>query len=410
MLGKNKNEKKMSIQNKIEIYNKPKKVYIPLINGIDDDVTILVKKGDMVKLGEMIAKTKGDLRIPFLASISGKVIDIKNIKYTSSKEVKCIVIENDYDSELNSNPINKTYSKQEFIDKLQEKGIIGTYSSYPTYAKYNNLKKIKTLIINALETEPYITSDYMITKLYCEEILEAIDMIMEINGIKESIIAINKDEELKSIFDSYLGTYPNIKLKELNNKYTMGYERLLVKEVKGENYNLSPIEKGIVVNNISTIYAIYKALKYDNPLVERVITLTGLVDKPLNVLVRIGTPIKDIINNFGKYNKDLIYVTSTMRGEILDIDSVVGLNLTGVIALKKESDCSLDCINCGKCVMACPRKLSPVLIKDNLNNIKELKKLKAKRCVECGMCSYVCPAKIDVREKVKEAKNKLGGI
>ncbi len=414
MLGyKIENNKKMSIKGKIEIFNQPKTVYIPLINGKDRDVTVLCKKGDIVSIGDMIAKTKGDLRIPILASVSGKVIDFIDKSYLDGEKVKCVVIENNFDGELNTDEINKKYTKNEFVLKLQEKGIIGMGgASFPAYAKYDVDKKINTLIVNAVECEPYITSDFMLSMSHPEEILEAIDMIMEINDIKECFIAIKKDNEtLKKLFESYLGTYPNIKLKLVPPVYPIGYERLLVKYVKKEVYCNLPLEKGIVVNNISTIYAIYQALKYNNPLVERVITITGLVDNPLNVLVRVGTPVIDIINNFGKVNNDLVYVASgPMFGKQIDINSlVVSPNLNGIVALEKCVNKIEDCNHCGKCVKVCPKKLSPVLIKENLENEEKLKELKAYRCIECGLCSYICPSKINVSLFTKAAKNKMKG-
>lgn len=414
MLGyKIENNKKMSIKGKIEIFNQPKTVYIPLINGKDRDVTVLCKKGDIVSIGDMIAKTKGDLRIPILASVSGKVIDFIDKSYLDGEKVKCVVIENNFDGELNTDEINKKYTKNEFVLKLQEKGIIGMGgASFPAYAKYDVDKKINTLIVNAVECEPYITSDFMLSMSHPEEILEAIDMIMEINEIKECFIAIKKDNEtLKKLFESYLGTYPNIKLKLVPPVYPIGYERLLVKYVKKEVYCNLPLEKGIVVNNISTIYAIYQALKYNNPLVERVITITGLVDNPLNVLVRVGTPVIDIINNFGKVNNDLIYVASgPMFGKQIDINSlVVSPNLNGIVALEKCVNKIEDCNHCGKCVKVCPKKLSPVLIKENLENEEKLKELKAYRCIECGLCSYICPSKINVSLFTRAAKNKMKG-
>ena len=414
MLGyKIPDNKKMSIKEKIEIFNKPEKVYIPLVNGKDKDVTVLCKKGDLVSIGDMIAKTKGDLRIPILASVSGKVIDFVDKTYLDGTKVKCVVIENNHDGELNTKAIDKKYTREEFVSKLQEKGIIGMGgASFPTYAKYDVDKKINTLIVNAVECEPYITSDFMLTLSHCEEILEAIDMIMEINDIKECFIAIRKDNEtLKKLFNSYLGTYPNIKIKLVPTFYPIGYERLLVKYVKKEVYNNIPLEKGVVVNNISTIYAIYQALKYDNPLVERVITITGLVDNPLNVLVRVGTPVVDVINNFGKVDPELVYVASgPMNGRKVDIESfIVSANLNGVVALEKCVNKVSECNHCGKCIAVCPKKLSPVLIKDNLDNEKMLKELKAYRCIECGLCSYICPSKINVTNFTQAAKNKMKG-
>jgi len=197
----------------------------------------------------------------------------------------------------------------------------------------------------------------------------------------------------------------------VKNSYPIGYERLLVKEIKNEEYKNIPLEKGIVVNNVATIYAIYNAIIYDNPLVERIITITGLVDNPLNVLVKIGTPVKDIIENYGKINKNLTYVANgVMMGNSVSIDDlIVSPNLNSIIAIENKKTRISPCIRCGKCVEICPRKLCPILIKESINDIKKLKELKAHKCIDCGLCTYVCPSKINLNIFTKEAKNKLKG-
>lgn len=289
------NRKTMSIKNKIGVYNKMKYVYIPLISGNDTNITVAVKKGDYVYKGSVIGKRKGNLRIPIHSSVSGTVIDYEEKYASNGKKVKCIVIENDFldalENEYENNDITK-YTKKQFIKTIQECGIVGLGGSgFPTYVKYNTDQKINTLIVNAVECEPYITADYVLIREKCEEILETIDAIREINGIDEAIIAIKSHNiELKQIIDNYIGTYLKIKIVLVPNIYPMGWEKNLVKYIKKTDYNKIPIEKGIVVNNVSTIYAIYEALKYHKPLTERIITFTGEnLKRPQNVLVKIGT-------------------------------------------------------------------------------------------------------------------------
>ncbi len=257
----------------------------------------------------------------------------------------------------------------------------------------------------------YITADYMMIKEKCEEILETIDAILEINNIKEGIIAIKKgNNTLKNVINNFIGTYLKIKLVEVPNIYPMGWERQLIKEIKKINYKNIPIEKGIVVNNASTIYAIYEALKYDKPLIERVVTFTGdMLKKPQNVLVKIGTPASEVIQSIDGYkrNKDIKFIAGgPMMGLSLSSDDlIVSSNLNCVLVVKDTPDTvPIECLRCGKCVNVCPAKLSPVLIKDRLNDIERLKELECYRCVECGLCSYICPSKINVREYVKKAK------
>ena len=174
-------------------------------------------------------------------------------------------------------------------------------------------------------------------------------------------------------------------------------------------YNNLPIEQGIVVSNISTIYAIYEALKYNKPLIERVITFTGDgFKKPCNMLVKIGTKLSDIINEIGINDNTFLVAGGPMMGVKVDEELVVSANLNGVLCLNEKEDKRANpCIKCGKCVSVCPAKLSPVLIMENFNNKKELIPLKPQKCVECGLCSYICPANILVREYVKKAKREV---
>ena len=306
------------------------------------------------------------------------------------------------------------YTKQEFLEKIQESGILGMGGSgFPTYVKYNTDTKIQTLIVNAVECEPYITADYTITKLKSEEILETIDAIMDICKIEEAFIAIKSyNTKLKTILDRYLGTYPKIKLALVKDIYPMGWERTLIHDIKKVEYKNLPIEKGMVVNNISTIYAIYQALKYNQPLTERIITITGEnIKNPKNIIAKIGTPVADLIEQVGGYQEENVTLIAggPMMGNSIDTnDLVVSGNLNCVLVLKKSKiKDPIACLRCGKCIEVCPAKICPVFIKDNINNLENLKQLDTNRCIECGLCSYICPSKINVREFVRNAKKQV---
>lgn len=409
--------KAMSIKNKIGVYNKMKYVYIPLISGNDTNITVAVKKGDYVYKGSVIGKRKGNLRIPIHSSISGTVIDYEEKYVSNGQKVKCVVIQNDFldaiEKEYENNDITK-YTKTEFIKTIRDCGIVGLGGSgFPTYVKYNIDKKINTLIVNAVECEPYITADYVLIREKCEEILETIDAIREINNIDEAIIAIkNTNTELKEIIDNYIGTYLKIKVVNVPNIYPMGWEKSLVKYIKKTDYERLPMEKGIIVNNVSTIYAIYEALKYKKPLTERIVTFTGTnLKRPQNVMVKIGTSASEVIKKVGGINnKDVTYVAGgpMMGSQIPTEDVIVNCNDNCILVLNDiKNTQETACMRCGKCVEHCPAKLSPVLIGENINKIDKLKKLEPNRCIECGLCSYICPAKINVREKIRLAKQTL---
>lgn len=390
-------------EEKVTVYNKPKKVYIPLISGNDINITILVNKGEYVYKGSIVGKRKGNFRIPICSSVSGTVIGFEDRTCFNGEKVKCVAIENDFKEKIEikssvKKSINK-YNKEEFLEKLRENGIIGMGGAgFPTYVKYES-KKNNTLIVNAAECEPFVTADEKIALSKCEEILEAIDAIIEINNMKEAIIAIEKDNiALKNLFDNYVGTYLKIKVVQVPNFYSVGWERTLVKEITGKEYDKLPSEKGIIVNNISTIYAIYEALKYNKPLIERIITFSGDLDHPRDILVKIGTPVKEVIEELGVRGNVIIAGGPMMGVKVLD-DLVISANQNCVLNLNYSFTKESPCINCGRCVSVCPAKLSPVLI---MKNNKPY--LDCSKCIDCGLCSYVCPAKINVREYVRKAK------
>lgn len=411
--------KKMSIKNNVLAFKKPNYVYIPLVNHTNLDCKPLVSVGDQVYKGSIVGLRNDKFALPIHSSVSGKVIGIEEGLYLNGKKVKCVVIENDFKEKVeNKNNTRRdisNYTKQEFITILKNCGVIGMGGSgFPTYIKYDVNEPIHTLVINGIECEPYITADYTLMREKADEILESIDAILEINSIPKAIIAIKIGHpEIKDAFDQYMGTYPNIELVEVEDMYPMGWEKNLIKRVLNVNYKKYPIEKGIVVNNISTIYAIYEALKYNKPVIERMITVTGeSIKKPQNVIVKIGTKATDVIEFIGGIKKTkqlkLIAGGPMMGVSVASDELIISNNLNCLLLIENTNNSSnISCMRCGKCVSVCPSKLSPVLIKNALNNKDQLEYLEPKRCVECGLCSYICPSKIDVREYVRKAKETI---
>lgn len=410
--------KKKSITKKVGTIPMPKYVYIPLINGNDDNITMLVKLGDKVKKGTVIGRTKGDFKIPIHSSVSGTLVKYEEHIYLNGKKVKCAMIENDFKETLGYKKTNikdiSEFTKKEFINIIRDSGIVGLGGSgFPTYVKYDTDKKINTLIVNAVECEPYITSDFMTIKEHIDEILETIEAIIKINNIDEAIIAVKKDDsKLQKLINDNIGTYLNIKMSLVNSNYPAGWEKSIIKEVKKVTYDYLPIEKGIVVNNISTIYAMYEALKYNKPLIERIVTITGpAVKKPQNVFVKVGYPINVVIEMIGGYKKlsDLTIVAGgpMMGVSLASDDLVVSRNLNCVLVLPETEFSAIECLRCGNCITYCPVKLCPILIKDNALNKDNLIKLHPEKCIECGICSFVCPSRIAIREIVKQAKKKI---
>jgi electron transport complex protein RnfC len=390
-----KNKKEMSLNNYKEYLN-PKYIYIPYTK----EDKILVKDKDIVSMGDKIGIYKNNLSI--ISSISGQISILDNY----------IKVKNN-NKEKQYKECNYNYTKEEFINLLKEKGICGmSITGFPTYLKYQ-CENINTLIINAVECDPYISSDYLCTIKYTLDIIKTIDIIMNIFKIDECFIAISgKNPLLKEKILTCADEYKHIKVAEVPPLYPMGWEKSLVRYLKHVDYNKYPIEKGIIVNNISTIYAISEAINYDKPLIDRIVTFSGEgIKKPCNIKVKIGTKIGDILKYLGGTYKNVRIVKGgVMMGNIASLDEVILATTNSVLALPKLEAIELPCIKCGKCSNNCPSKLSPILIKQNKDNLKALKYLNPKDCIECGICSYICPSKIDICADIIETKEKLKEI
>lgn len=404
--------KEMSLSNEIVDVSDPNKVYIPLINN-NVLCECITKSGRKVKKGTIIGIRK-DLDFPILSSVSGKVIGIKKCLYLNNKMIDCVVIENDKkETTLKRKVIEDitSYSKEGFVSILKECAVTGMGGSdFPTYLKYN--RELNILIVNAVECEPYITSDLMLARLKSDIILETIDAIMKINNISKCFIAYKKHNSLlKDSFIKYISNYPNIVLFPVKDIYPMGWERHLVKYILKLEYDKYPSEVGVVVNNISTVFAIYKALKFQRGVTKRIVTISGCVNEPVNVLAKVGMNMSYVIRKLGGYTiKENLKVIAggPMMGTSLRNDSVImSNNLNAITMLPNTVNELNNCMGCGRCIKVCPSKLCPVFILKNIDDESKLKSLHPEKCVECGLCSYICPSKIGLRDAVKRAKREV---
>lgn len=397
-----KKNKSMSLKT-LDSYLEPKKVFFTF----KEEDMIYVKEKETVEEGQIIGRKK-KFDMPIIASISG-TIHIN--KKTSKIEIKNNFKKKEYTDDI---PYEYTYTKTEFLNILKESGIVGMGGAgFPTYLKYDTKNKIKTLIINGVECEPYITADYVLASNYAKEIIKTLNWIMKTLSIPECFIAIKvKNPILKEKLFTIADKYKKIKIVEVPNLYPMGWERSLVRYIKHIDYEKFPIEQGIVVNNISTIYAIGEALKHKKPLIERIVTFTGDgMNHPCNVKVKIGTSIEEVLNYLHGLNDDSNKIIGgPMMGVASDLKEIEITSTTNcVLALKKEELNEQVCLRCGKCAQNCPAKLTPVLIRENKKEKDTLKYLHPEKCIECGICSFICPARINLREEVKEAKETIKG-
>ena len=380
--------------NELKSFLNPKDIYLE-----QGDSKLLV--GDYVYKYQTIGH-KERFNVPIISSVSGTVVDIKD---------GYIKIKNDLLEKTEKEIINRDVSKikkEEFLDIIEKAGIIGMGGAgFPTHMKYKTDKNIELLIVNAVECEPYITADYSIMNEKCNELLEGINNIIRINKINNAILAIKKTNvEVIKKFKEIIDKYPTIELRIVRDIYPMGWERTLIKEVTKKEYDILPIELGIVVNNISTIFAINNALKHDIPLVERIITITGEnVKNPGNVMVKIGTSVNEILKFMGGIHDDSVLISGgPMMGVEINKTEYIKPQMNCILVLPKPKEENIiNCLRCGKCVSACPANLAPVLIKE-CSNKEELIKLQVNKCISCGLCSYICPSRIDLRNIVNEKK------
>lgn len=295
-------------------YINPDIVYIPLINGDDEELTITVKKDDYVYKDMMVAKTKGENRIPIVSSISGTVIGIGDKTYLNGKKVKCLIIKNDFkEISVNNDGLVKKiseYTKEDFINTIMNCGIVEMDSSFPVYKKYENKENIKTLIINALDN---VAIDDV------KHILEVVDSIMTINNIDKAIIITRrKNQNLLEKLNTFIGTYLNIKICFVPNIYSLKNEKSILKRFKLN-------ESQTVVHNILTLQYLYRALKENKCITTRVVTFSGDIEKNQNILVKIGSSIHDIIKEKLKLNDDyVIYVNKKKLDEDLVVSATLG--------------------------------------------------------------------------------------
>lgn len=400
----------------IEMYTKPEEVYVPLENKNGVTYKHLVKEGDYIYKGQVVAVNE-DIDFPVHCSVSGYAAFGTSKLIGNGNKVKCVVVKNDFKEKYEKSKLKKkeisSYTKESFIDALRVNGITGLGGSdFPTFIKYNT-ENIKCLLVNAVECEPFISCDKTVIHNYIENILECIDNIMEIMNIPRAYIVV-KDTNVDSIkmINKYIKTYPNIKLSLVKDAYPNGWERLVVKNVLGIEYDKYPSEKGIIVSNVSTIYAIYEMLEYNRPLTERVITITGPgIKKKKNVKVKIGALASEVIANLDGYKniKNPLFIAGgPMMGNSLPTDEVIiTKDINCLLVIEDHFEKNLPCIKCGKCMEVCPVGIYPVMIMENRDNIKKVKELNPCKCIECGLCSFTCPSKIEVREFVRIAKEKV---
>jgi len=394
------------------------KVYLPLIQHLGKVCNPEVKIGDIVTLGQKIASIEAHVYAPIHASISGKVTAIGDWPHPVLGRAKAIVIEGDSRDEISVFALKN----QQEVEKLAaddirkivlDAGIVGMGgASFPTHIKLNPPKAVDTLIINGAECEPYLTADARLMIEKTAEIFQGIMLVSKCLGVKEVYIGIedNKPEVIKAF-----KIFSQIKVKILKSDYPQGGEKQLIQNILGKQIPRGklPFDLGVVVYNVATVYAIYEAIYKSKPLIERLVTVTGsCVKNPRNLLVRLGTPIKDLLEFCGPLKEEpaKIIIGGPMMGIAQYTDEVPIIKSSGGLLLMNKEEAKIleenSCIRCAACVRGCPVGLMPCQI--NLASERSFWNLTreygASDCIECGICNYVCPSNRRLLQTIKRAK------
>lgn len=405
----------------------PQKVHIPLSQHIGAVCVPVVKKGDIVDKGQVIGVVENGLGCPVHASVSGVVESIEVKTNAAGQKLGQIVIVNDYEERLSKDitPINKTideFTLDDVVEITRKAGIVGLGgATFPTYAKLSSAKdKVKYLIVNCAECEPYITVNHRLILEQSQRLLKGLKILLKVFGLPKGYIAIedNKPDAIKKLENETEGQdYAEICV--MKTKYPQGDERQIIYALTGKELTSGhlPFEVGCLIINAETVAAIYDAVVHGMPLIERYVTVDGdCIREPKNLSVRIGTPINELIDFCGGLIKDphKIICGGPMMGIAqwkMYAPTVKGTSAVIVFSNEKRKRFTQapSCIHCGRCVGHCPMHLMPnylvAFAKDG--QLDKCKQFDILGCVECGSCSYDCPADVPIVQTIRAAKGKI---
>lgn len=404
----------------------PQIVTIPLQQHIGAPCEPLVKVGDKVKIGQKIGEAKAFVSAPVHSSIAGTVKKIASLPSSTGSNVLSIVIENDGSNEVHEDvqPKGKLHSltKDQILQIIKEAGITGMGGAgFPTFVKLSPPpeKPIDTIILNGAECEPYLTADHRLMLENPNKIVRGLKAIMKAVGVRDGYIGIedNKPDAIE-VMEKAVMNEAYIHVVALKTKYPQGDEKRLINAATGRVVPSGglPMDVGVVVNNVSTAAAIDEAIETGMPLIERIVTITGsAVKEPKNLIVKVGTSFKEVIEQCGGYKGEPGKIISggPMMGIAQYSDEVPVIKGTSGILVLNEKEAHIpdpqSCIRCGKCVDICPVNLQPLFISQfSLKRMyDEAESYHALACIECGSCSYICPSKRPLLHSIRMAKKEI---
>ncbi len=381
----------------------PKEVLIPMNMNMGAHSVPVVKVKDHVDIGDLIGDSDAFMSAPVHSSVSGTVTAITELR-TQNNTCQAIKIQTDEEQKLSANvkpPVIN--SREDFIKEIRKSGLTGLGGAgFPTHIKSAPKTPIDTLIINAAECEPYITSDHRQMLEDPDAVIGGIKLMMKYLDIPQAVIGIeNNKPDAAALLKEKCSGDSNITVQVLPAIYPQGAEKVLIYNVTGRMVmeRQLPSDQGVIVMNVSTVAYVYTYCTTGMPLTERRITVDGdTVNNPCNLMVKIGTPISALLE-YAQCDLDRvkkIILGGPMMGMCaVDTDIVIGKSNNAVLAFEKVAEkTTTNCIRCGRCIHACPIKLSPTEIEKayQRKDVETLKRLKVGLCMNCGCCTYVCPA------------------
>ena len=406
-------------------YTEPQYLYIAMANARCPKADLYIKPGDHVNSCQVIGLRHGPFfEQPIHATCSGTYIGLEKHYHRNGKLTDFIKIENDHKDTLDPSVKLRTpkeikaLTKEEMTQIIKDTANVGLGgSSFPTYIKFQTDKKIDLILINGIECEPYITADHRLMLEFPYRIMDAITYVMQAFDCHHAKICIkSKYKDIKEVYSQVIKEYEGsgIELCLVGNYYPQGWEVEMIKNAAGIQLKQGelPTNRGILNFNVSTMVGIYKAIKYNMPVIKRFVTITGDgIRFPKNFRVRVGTSIHDLIPMCGGYknpDKDKIFILGgpMMGASVPSDDVIITKTVTSIIILDKTDAKEEPCVRCGCCVLSCPAKLEPVQIMNAVKTLdkERIKKLNPLRCIECGLCTYTCTSKIQVTDYVRKAK------
>ena len=394
-----------------EIMPIPDVVKISMSQHIGAPCKPLVAKGDAVKVGQLIGDTDAFVSAPIHSSVSGTVVGIETQRSAMGGNDTLVVIETDKKQEMwEGIKVPEVDDLAGFVKAIRDSGLVGLGgASFPTHIKYNprNLDDVHTLILNAAECEPFITSDHRTMLEDAQDIIEGMKLIMKYLNLDEAYVGIeaNKPDAIAKLDQMFKEQgLDNMHTFTLQDRYPKGAERVLVYEITGKTMNAGvlPADLGIILSNVTTVAFVGQYFRNGVPLIQKRMTVDGsAVAQPKNVIAPIGTMIHDVMEFCGGYKEEpkKIIMGGPMMGRAIFSDAMPIVKNNNAILAFAESQTNIPeetaCINCGRCHNACPFGLLPTALADayDRRDAEMLNRLKVMQCMECGSCSFVCPAR-----------------